>query len=280
MIEALPDASGRAPTEGHIVWYQRTRGLKVDGICGPQTRRRLIADYMALDGTSLPQGIEAIVHGCGENFPEQGTQDGASNPWDRRVEVFFFDGTLGVQPPVQSSISGPGSLEYPEWVKRTRRTDDHVVHDGPRMLALRLHDAARSPIPGAKARVALGASFIPYDADGDGFIYVMLPASCPAQLRVEWGKPDAGEPFPFRFEVVPDCDDGAPADRDRRRLHNLGYPMDLPFAVAAKAFQVDYKVDHEPQPMGLTGSQLPPATKSLLATIFEGECDASPSHPG
>lgn len=279
MIGALPDALDRTSAEGPIVWYQRTRGLAIDGICGPKTRRKLIAEYMSLDGTSLPQGIEAIVHGCGESFPERGTQDGAPDPWDRRVEVFFFDGLLGVQPPVQGPISGPGSLEYPEWVRRTRRTADHVAHDGPRVLALRLHDGKRSPIPGATARVSIGSSFVPYDADADGFIFILLPASCPAQLRVEWGKPGTKEPFPFRCEAIPDCDEGVATERDRRRLHNLGYTMELPFETAARAFQIDYQVDHEPQPTGLAGTQLPPASKALLATIFEGECDASPLRP-
>lgn len=280
MIGALPDASSRAPSEGPIHWYQRTRALVADGICGPKTRRKLVAEYMALDGTSLPPGIEATVHGCGESFPIHGTKDGVPDAQDRRVEVFFFDGVLGVQPPVPGPISGPGSLEYPEWVKRTRRTDDHLAHGGPRLLALRLHDAMRAPLPAATARVSLGADFVPHEADADGFIFVMLPASCPAQLRVEWGKPGTTAPFPFRHEIVPDCDDGAPSDRDRKRLHNLGYAMDLPFELAAKAFQIDYRVDDQPQPKGLAGSQLPPASKSRLAAIFEGECDASPSRPG
>jgi outer membrane protein OmpA-like peptidoglycan-associated protein len=98
MIDALPDAAARAKTEHPVRWFQRTRGLHLDGIAGPETRKALVAAYMDLDGTSLPAGSEAIVHGCGETFPQKPTGDGKTEPENRRVEVFFFPGSLGVLP--------------------------------------------------------------------------------------------------------------------------------------------------------------------------------------
>jgi hypothetical protein len=50
-----------------------------------------------------------------------------ADPDNRRVEVFFFDGVLGVQPPPPGDNSRPGSAEYPEWVKRAKRTLDHEI---------------------------------------------------------------------------------------------------------------------------------------------------------
>ena len=64
MIAAMPDFGEREANEETVRWYQRTRGLAVDGVAGPETRHALIGEYMALDGTSLPRGIEAIAHGC------------------------------------------------------------------------------------------------------------------------------------------------------------------------------------------------------------------------
>jgi hypothetical protein len=233
---------------------------------------------MALDGTSLPPGIEATIHGCGENFPDDVTANGVADPDNRRVEVFFFDGVLGIQPPSRGLNSEPGSLEYPEWVRRTRRTDDHIAHDGPQMLALRLHDTNRRPLPQASALVAMtGGKTTPTSADGDGFIFVLLPAACPVAIRVDWGPSGTTSDFPFGFEVVVDCNSGTPADQDRNRLHNLGYPLDLSFETAAKSFQIDYKIDHQPCPAGLEDGHLPGASHKLLTSIFEGDCDASTS---
>jgi hypothetical protein len=87
----------------------------------------LITEYVALEGTSLPSGIEVVVHGCGENFPVDPTPDSTADPENRRVEAFFFDGVLGVQPPPPGKNSPAGSTSYPEWVRRAKRTEDHGI---------------------------------------------------------------------------------------------------------------------------------------------------------
>ncbi len=124
MIGAMPDAAQRSGDEAPVTWYQRTRGLGVDGVAGPQTRGRLVPEYMALEGTSLPSGVAITAHGCGQNFPADPAPDGADDPDNRRVEAFFFDGALGVQPPPPGDNSGIGSPDYPEWVRRAKRTLD------------------------------------------------------------------------------------------------------------------------------------------------------------
>jgi outer membrane protein OmpA-like peptidoglycan-associated protein len=122
MLETMPDIDQRPIDEDIVRWFQRTRGLEVDGIAGPDTRRALIGEYMAIDGTSLPKTITAKVHGCGENFPTGNTQDGEHVQQDRRVELFFFD--AGIEPPPPGGNSKPGSAEYPKWRARTTELID------------------------------------------------------------------------------------------------------------------------------------------------------------
>ncbi|RYZ03796.1 MAG: hypothetical protein EOO73_26550 [Myxococcales bacterium] len=154
MISAMPNFAGKPRAEDPVHWYQRTRKLKVDGVAGQQTRQALIAEYMSLDGASLQDfvgEIDAIAHGCGENFPleddgkglDAAPANGKRDPLDRRVELFFFDDEFGVTPPPPGSNSKPGSREYPLWRKRVveklvLRPEDNV---GPKVQFVELLDA-------------------------------------------------------------------------------------------------------------------------------------------
>lgn len=115
-----PDPS----TDKAIRAFQQANGLKVDGIAGPITRKAVIRGYMSLDGTTLPDGIKATAHGCGENFPAVETKDGAKSPQDRRAEIFFFDD--GIEPVPPGKTSAKGSKEYPQWVASVSETLDLV----------------------------------------------------------------------------------------------------------------------------------------------------------
>jgi outer membrane protein OmpA-like peptidoglycan-associated protein len=113
--------------------------LKVDGILGPKTRRQLILDYMNLDGTSLEDDVCIVTCGCGEYFPleseegevEEEAEDDEEQPFDRRVEVFFFAKPFGILPPVPGVAEGESSKKavmakkddelYPEWRQRVSR---------------------------------------------------------------------------------------------------------------------------------------------------------------
>jgi hypothetical protein len=107
-------------------------------------------------------------------------------------------------------------------------------------------------------------------------VSVTLPPVCPVRIELSYGPKGSQEPFPFVCDLLADCDSGSDDDRDRQRLHNLGYSLDWDFETQSLRFQADYAVDNEPEPVGLVGGSLPPASRDLLATIFEGECDASP----
>jgi outer membrane protein OmpA-like peptidoglycan-associated protein len=154
MLIALPDFPTKRRSERAVSWFQETRGLTVDGKAGPQTRRQLITEYMALDGVSLEEQefeIEATAHGCGEHFPaddsgselEAAPEPEKRDPGDRRVELFFFDSEFGIVPEPSGSNSKAGSAEYPKW-----RNSAVAVHDispsavqGPAVTFIELLDA-------------------------------------------------------------------------------------------------------------------------------------------
>ena len=93
--------------------FQAAKGLTVDGDPGENTRKALIADYMAIDGTTLPDGVTATPHGCGQDFPAAPTDDGVVEPLNRRVEVFMFPD--GVDPAPSGTTSKPGAPHYAQW---------------------------------------------------------------------------------------------------------------------------------------------------------------------
>lgn len=157
MIKALQvlgpkfDGSDAIDRSDAVRWYQEFHNalpeasraesfatLEVDGIAGPETRKQLIGDYMHLDGTTLPEEIELVTHGCGENFPvddgalelDESPRNQAVDPVDRRVELFFFDKDFGIQPPPPGKNSKPKSKEYPEWRRRSRETRDFSLDTG------------------------------------------------------------------------------------------------------------------------------------------------------
>ena len=125
-----------------LVWAERAPNwgaLSEDGIIGPKTRAQLIGDYMHHDRTSLDPSVPVTAHGCGEYFPldakleeiDPHASDSQNDPTDRRVEVFFFDRELGIQPPPPGKVSKRGSAEYPEWRARAKLCSTHVAKRGP-----------------------------------------------------------------------------------------------------------------------------------------------------
>lgn len=159
MIGSFPEAASL--DEEPVLFYQKLHNQKLneprppgepprktgiieeDGKIGPETRRALIEDYMAHDGTSLPDDIEIVTHGCGEYFPvnadgelDVAAEDGQTEAEDRRVELFFFDAEFGVQPPPPGKNSKPGSREYLEWRRRARQTEDFAAENPLRGLVL------------------------------------------------------------------------------------------------------------------------------------------------
>ena len=118
-----PDGVYGGGTKAGVERFQGDHGLPVTGKVDGDTRKAIITDYMAIDGTTLPEGVQAEPHGCGEFFPAAQTADGVSNAGNRRVDVFFFDGS--VHPPNPGPTATEGEPEYPAWRDRALKT--HVL---------------------------------------------------------------------------------------------------------------------------------------------------------
>ncbi len=156
--ELGPNPTGKSEPDRDLVrYFQRTRGLTVDGIAGPQTRKQLIREYMGLDGTAFgdddQRQLVITAHGCGENFPLDSTgleldqravaaRDAEDDPIDRRVELFFFDAEFGILPKPPGPNSKAGSTEYLAWRKGAEEVIDFPVEPDPAPARfVELHDA-------------------------------------------------------------------------------------------------------------------------------------------
>jgi outer membrane protein OmpA-like peptidoglycan-associated protein len=110
---------------------------KVDGKIGPDTRLQLILDYMNREDTTVPDGTTIQVHGCGEFFTLDKTEealdphspDNKREQRNRRVEVFLFPKEVGILPPVPGETAEKGEKEYPEWRLRSVDYDLLAVND-------------------------------------------------------------------------------------------------------------------------------------------------------
>lgn len=132
MLNALLAGEKGNGMRDRVRHFQRTRGLVTDGKVGPETRRALVTEYMALHQAAVPEEMTVEVHGCGEYFPLVGSDDPPAraasrrvqDATDRRVELFVFADGLGVLPPPAGRSSREGATEYPEWLSRVRSMDE------------------------------------------------------------------------------------------------------------------------------------------------------------
>lgn len=224
MIDALPDAGDRDASENPVRWFQRTRGLEVDDIAGEQTRRALIAAYMALEGTSLPPGTDIVTHGCGENFPVDDTGDGVSALDNRRVELFLFDDRLGVQPAVPGKNSATGSPMYPEWVARAGTPFDFSTAQEPVRLALEWSEDLVDLLPDDTSVVLSGDGVDPQKhllgvaARSDGVARIVFEGLLPDQRLTVTVKQGARELALFTDQLLGHLDDPFAWDHDLLEL--------------------------------------------------------------
>lgn len=248
--------------------FQKKHDLEVDGICGPKTRTELVTEYMTIDRTTLPEAVEIVVHGCGEDFPAEDVGDSEANEKNRRVELFVFPHTISPAPDKETSKAG--DTFYPAWLSQISESID-FTDTQPDLLRVRLYDHEGNVMPQAKFTAFFGKSSSVESGDSDikGYAHVSPPAVCPEMLHIGWGKKLDDGFHEFHRELFVDCFNGSDDSRALTRLYNLGYPAvhDLEFAV--RAFQSDHKVNCDPDPAGLVNGKIPEATRLEIDKQFE-----------
>jgi hypothetical protein len=130
MLHALPfgkdpyyarEATGRGSGEftNAVKAFQSAKGLAADGVMGSDTRRALITEYMAAEGTTFPDGTTLDTLGCGQNHQLENKTVSLTN---RRVDVFAF-----VSQPIVPSLDEernhqPGCTVYTRWRRAATET--------------------------------------------------------------------------------------------------------------------------------------------------------------
>jgi outer membrane protein OmpA-like peptidoglycan-associated protein/uncharacterized Zn-binding protein involved in type VI secretion len=135
------DGIAGAATEAALKQFQGEHGLPTRGSADRTTRRALISDYMALQGTSLAGGAPMLTHGCGPYHPAVFTGPNIDEPRNRRVEIFLFDDQVEPKPVNPCN----DCAQYPEWVKQTVLTHD-IEHDDA-SLDIVMTDSNGQPVP-------------------------------------------------------------------------------------------------------------------------------------
>ncbi len=254
MLAAVYERTGEDVQGSPLRHFQSSRGLAVDGVAGPDTREVLIDEYMALDGTTLPAGVEIRTFGCGESFPldedhgdvAASAPDGFDRPLNRRVELFFFDEVLGVLPAATGEIRSEGDDAYLEWRKRAVET--HELDAGVHVHSIILDE----PISGLAANVDVEATYetgkqLTLRSDADGRLPLEVGAGTLVDLRYEF------EDQTFERRVFTSLDDVASPDGAWQRLVHLGYvdsarpgrgaPEGDTLGDALLLFQLDYRIE-------------------------------------
>jgi len=138
-------------TKGAYQSFQSSKGLPQSGRGDDATRRALIADYMAIPGTSLPKGSpKPLTHGCGLTHLAEPTGPGVDNLANRRVEIFLFEGA--VIPPPQTPCPSGGCPEFAQWQKQAGDPID--LDKPPGSIAVSVVDGAGKPLDGANVHAS------------------------------------------------------------------------------------------------------------------------------
>jgi outer membrane protein OmpA-like peptidoglycan-associated protein len=156
---------------------RRGTHLVVDGVAGPRTRKALVAEYMAQDGTTLPEGTELETHGCGFFHLAVPTPPQTEKLANRRVEIFLFEDEIA--PPPRQPCPGGGCPEYPQWESQTIRTIDFELDSidptSTKTLAIRLINDDDEPLANTTFTLTAGGQTIEGTTDAQGLLQEEIP---------------------------------------------------------------------------------------------------------
>ena len=263
-------------------------------------RKALFAAYMA-SKHDIQLGpdrfVDAGYHGCGEFNPIEVGEDVAET--NRRVTIFAFHPERVPAPPCAYNDAAPCKALQLTREHRWQETFSCSYYDsiarecgseGLTTIRLRLFDALGEPMPGAPARVDLGAYAQHLTADDEAFVEFIF-AGPQAHASVAWGAladdqvdaaPEAGDSGPFRYEhdLHLDFDEHADeADATARRLHHLGYRVDLSRPLTEQPGPItSFQLHHvERYGFAITG-QLDDATRAAITEVHD-TCDPASLAP-
>lgn len=182
-------------------------------------------------------------------FPPGSTVDPARWPCPRAREgdaecraQFWADGDLRRTPSAtrREYATAKNTFACRFYDGMARRSPCELVRT---TLRLRLHDADRSPLGGARYRLDLGAHEAREGtADADGRL-VEADVLAPSRVRLSWGEPSEVEwlgQFPFTRRYYLDFAEGDADQQLRKRLSNLGYTPAADPSAAIAEFQRDH----------------------------------------
>lgn len=141
--------------------FQKSKGLKEDGIVGPKTREALVKAYLEIEDTTVTHDDIPLPHGC-EGHPDGTIADAGLVEDDRRVEVFFFEKKIKPRPP--KGVSHEGDAEYTEWTSKLVETQDFEVHG----VHVRVVDAKKKAVANLAVKLS-GPVELEATTDDHGF---------------------------------------------------------------------------------------------------------------
>jgi outer membrane protein OmpA-like peptidoglycan-associated protein len=151
-----------AKTKAALISYQKQRGLVADGRSTPATLKKLVADYMSIEDTTLISDVDPVPHGSQGHTDEDLTAAGLQ-PDERRLEVFFFEGKIVPEP--AGEISPAASPVYRAWRRNVVETRDYEHHG----IHVQVVDQDKQPMPFANVKLS-GPTSDAAMADEHGFV--------------------------------------------------------------------------------------------------------------
>ncbi|MQA92256.1 MAG: OmpA family protein [Gemmatimonas sp.] len=258
------------------------------------TRRTLFAAYLAskhnIDLTA-ERFVDPGYMGCGEFNPAARTEDRIER--NRRVTFYLFHPDRLPNLPCAFADTGPCQKQMVTLDRRHRKgfacsfydsLSRECGGDGPVILAtlrIRLFDHDVRPILDAPYRLSVAGqvhtgratAIAGVDPADRSWVEVKLP-SVPDRALIEWAHPKGdgeGESmaYPYRLELHLDWEAGSDAEEQaERRLHNLGYPAELPLADNLRSFQLAHGLAD-------TGEIDSPTVQKLK--MVHDDCEPSPT---